>query len=128
MATIYIVWCEDPVLKKSKIIGYGKSKSQAEQIAIKGWGQSTSIEQRTIRPEDIQTIREVNLNVAKYTLDNIKQISETVLKEKSQILLLRAELLNKIKDAEERHKMPLSFVFTDEIDIYLKSLEAGILV
>lgn len=126
MATIFIVWCEDPVVKKSTVLGYNKNRKQAEEIMIKAWGQKATIEERTIKPEDIRAIREVNLNVCQYTLDNIKSVGESVLKDKTQILLLRADLLNRIKDAEQRLKMPEYLIFSDEIDMYLKALEADV--
>jgi hypothetical protein len=126
MATIFIVWCEDPVVKKSVVLGYNKNRKQAEEMMIKAWGQKATIEERTIKPEDIRAIREVNLNVCQYTLDNIKSVGESVLKDKTQILLLRADLLERIKNAEQRLKMPEYLIFSDEIEMYIKGLEADV--
>jgi hypothetical protein len=126
MATIFIVWCEDPVVKKSVVLGYNKNRKQAEEVMIKAWGQKATIEERTIKPEDIRAIREVNLNVCQYTLDNIKSVGESVLKDKTQILLLRADLLERIKNAEQRLKMPEYLIFSDEIEMYIKGLEAEV--
>lgn len=122
MITVYVIWQQIPLLNKEVILSYHRVKKQAELIV--STNKSTRIEEHIILPEDIKRIREIRLFIASDALNNIKHISKQIKCEPEDMLILRSEIVSRIKEAESR--LNIEFIYDDEIEKYLNALVMGI--
>lgn len=122
MITVYVIWQQIPLLNKEVILSYHRIKKQAELIV--STNKSTRIEEHIILPEDIKRIREIRLFIAKDALNDIKNIASKIKCSPDDMLILRAEIISRIKQTESR--LGAEFIYDDEIEKYLNALTMGI--
>jgi hypothetical protein len=122
MITVYVIWQQNPLFRKENILSFHRIKKQAELIA--STNKSTRIEEHIIMPDDIKRIREIRLFVAKNALHDIKNLSKQIKCEPEDMIILRAEIIKRIKECEE--KLDAEFIYDDEIQKYLDGIAMGI--
>jgi len=84
------------------------------------------VKKHEIPEGDLQDIRDVRVEATRQMYEKLDWMKETKIK-KDQSFLVKSAIKGKREIAEKRVNMPLGYAFDDEINFYIKALEAEIL-